>query len=243
MEESATGSFDTKDCSSRWSFETDQLLASTEHHLSAFPFEDEKFDSLDSDLGDLNLYSTTPPRNIREERRQGRRHSQKPPKLTIPKAIGSRPRLQRARHSVVRMEGLDETFYAQQQGDEWKQAYRMQSRQLDKERTREREFKHSNVSIDVTDTVNSERFHSLPVSMYDPLPSPIPKVDSFTPFRSIKSQQKSPPTSPTATVNRVKRLSSISSKLHCPPDRVEFHNIFSKLIRMGTKKDQNTDTR
>ncbi|XP_072036132.1 mitogen-activated protein kinase kinase kinase 4-like [Amphiura filiformis] len=238
VEESTIGSYGTQE-PQRWSFDTEQLLASSEQPFNVFPFEDEKFDSLDSDVGfGDGLLGTTPPRNHREEKRQGRRHSQKPPKLTIPKTTASASgRPYRNTPFVVRMEGLDESsFYLQQQVDEAKQGYRKQSRQLDKERTRDREFKHSAISIDTTDTTTTERFHSLP-TMYEPLPSPIPKVDSFTPFRSIKSQQKSPPNSPSMSTARVKRLSSTSTKLHCPSDRVEFHNIFSKLIRMGTKKD------
>ena len=216
-----------------------------------FFFDEDKFDSLDSDLGDIML-GTTPPRNHREERRNnGRRHSHKPPKLTIPNKTSTDGGRFRARHSVVRMEGLG--AYFDEQFDD-KQHFQMRSRKLDKERREHREFKHSAISINTETTTSSTgMFHSLPLQ-YDPLPSPIPKVDSFTPFLSIKSQQKvSPPSSPslhqtTSSNNRVKRLSSSSAqKLQCPPDRVEFHQIFSKLIRMGqgssTKKDQAADTR
>ncbi|XP_071800919.1 mitogen-activated protein kinase kinase kinase 4-like [Asterias amurensis] len=178
---------------------------------------------------------TTPPRNHREEiRRHSRsRQSPKPLRLNIPKRESFNAG---NRRSLVRMDKVDEgeAFIHPVLGST---AMQQKRKSITMERNHQREYKHCSNSGDAADGPGIHiHVPQAGHSFFEPLPSPIPKVDSNIFFRSLNSQQvsQSPPVSPT----NVKTKKHSIGKAHCPEDRISFHRIFSEMIRIGgAKKD------
>ena len=207
-----------------------QNIPVREHHSIQ---EEDHCGYFDSDPG-FGI-GTTPPRNHREEIRLHSRSRQgpKPPRLVIPKR-DSVPKTFNAgtRRSLVRMEKLEdmEAFINPALGST---AMQQKRKSITIERNQQREYKHGPNCGDISDAPGIHV--PLPAhSFFDPLPSPIPKVDSNIFFRSLNSQpvSQSPPPSP--PVAKTKKHSI--GRSHCPDDRIAFHKIFSEMIRIGSAK-------
>ena len=199
--------------------------------------------SFEADDNDL-LYGSTPPRQMRMSRKQTNKGNSgkggKPPRLVLqvtPKKESKKDKGQnQAKKSLAKK--LDSTDFAPSPLHTKQKFHQRKMRTIHLDRTSEREFKQKAITYD------GSELHPPPTPTYkfrpfDSLPSPNLKIGSSTCFRSVKSQQVSPPTSPG---QKPKKTSVSSSKLHYEPERVEFHRTFSALIRMGsTKKDNSQD--
>lgn len=187
------------------------------------------------------LYGSTPPRQMRSERKQTNKGSSgkggKPPRLVLQGTPKKEPKKEKTQNQAKRSlaKKMDSADFGQSAQNTKQKLHQRKMRSIHLDRTSEREFKQKAITYDGSELhVPLTPTHVF--RPFDSLPSPNLKIDSSTCFRSVKSQQVSPPHSPRS---RHKKTST-SSKLQYAPERVDFHRTFSALIRMGSAKKENS---
>ncbi|XP_071480035.1 mitogen-activated protein kinase kinase kinase 4-like [Diadema antillarum] len=188
-----------------------------------------------------NLYGSTPPRQMRSARKQTSKGNSgkggKPPRLVlqVPQKKDARKDRNHSQAKKSLAKKLDSADYGQSAQLAKQKFHQRKMRSIHLDRTSEREFKQKAITYDGSE-LHQPLTPTYTFRPFDSLPSPNLKIGSSTCFRSVKSQQVSPPSSPGS---RTKKHSSSSSKSYYAAERVEFHRTFSALIRMGssTKKE------
>ncbi|XP_063954186.1 mitogen-activated protein kinase kinase kinase 4-like [Lytechinus pictus] len=187
------------------------------------------------------LYGSTPPRQMRSARKQTSKGNSgkggKPPRLVLQGTPKKEPKKEKSQNQAKRSlaKKMDSADYGPSAQNTKQKLHQRKMRSIHLDRTSEREFKQKAITYDGSE-LHVPLTPTYVFRPFDSLPSPNLKIDSSTCFRSVKSQQVSPPHSPRS---RHKKTST-SSKLQYAPERVDFHRTFSALIRMGSAKKESS---